>query len=294
LVLVASAPVVLLERHGQTMREENARLLQNQSELSAANALLTEQVNRLEREANAVQQTNQSLREQVAALENQTRTLRSQGQSQTQQLAPAGHEDAEAGVIRFRKENVPLLRFEAMNEQFELTEPSKDVFQLTPEESSRVTAVLQDLKQRVHTHDLAEARPVPIEEVKDEDILRFLKGNPGQPTAFRIPPFNQQEQQQLKDWFAQSIEEVLGSERSVLFVNNARFSLDFWLGGAEDKILAFVDEMNADKPPVSSWMVKFNTPSSRGTYSGGSMSEPVPSRFKYLFDIHQSAPADRP
>jgi hypothetical protein len=165
---------------------------------------------------------------------------------------------------------------------------SKDLLKLTPEELVRITVALQEFQQRIQAHDLAVVRQVPAEEVKDEDIGRFLKRIPGQLTTFRIPPFSPQEQQDLKEWFGQRLEEILGGKRSRLLVRNANSSLDFWLGGTEDKILAFVDRVDSDNSPVSDWMVKFNTPSSHGTYSGESRNESVPPQFKYLFDLHQA------
>ena len=286
--LVGAAGAVLwLLLQQRVTRQEDARLLQRQSELIASNALLGEEVSRLASQAKALEQTNQVLREQVAILERQNLALHAQARSSPPSVSTAAQHGSEPGAIRLRKENLPRLQFDAVNENFELTETSKDLLQLTPEESARITAALQELKQRIQAHDLAEVRQVPVEELKDEDIVRFLKSTPGQPTTYLIPPFSPQEQQSIKEWFGQHLGEILGPGRSFLLVKNARFMLDFWLGGTEAKILAFVDQRDSGNAPVNAWMVKFNTPSSHGTYSGGSRAEPVPPQLRHLFEIHQ-------
>jgi len=71
---------------------------------------------------------------------------------------------------------------------------------------------------------------VPVEEIADEDILRFLRNRPGEQTAYRIPPFDEQEQKTLRSWLTQGLHEKLGADRSKVFMENSRYALDFWLG----------------------------------------------------------------
>jgi RNA polymerase sigma factor (sigma-70 family) len=289
-VLVAAiGPTAFLHHQRQLTLEENVRLLQRQSELMASNTRLLEQVTTLESQTQALEQTNRFLRLPSGLVVAQGRAAQGQAPRGVAALGTAGQPDSEPGVIRLRKENLSRVQFEALNEKFELTETAKDLVQITPEESGRIAAALQEFKERIHAHDLAAVRQVPIEEVKDEDIVRFLKGTPGQATIFQIPPFRSQEQQALQEWFRSRLEENLGSERSQVLTRNAKVSLDFWLGGTEDKLVAFVDQVDSGNSFLNNWMIKFNTPSSHGTYSGGARDEAVPPHLKYLFDIHQPA-----
>lgn len=286
-VVAALGLAVWLGHQQRLTRQENTRLQQRLSELVSSNVLLGEEASRLASYGQALGQSNEVLRATAASLARRKDALEAQLQDRARNPNPAAPTESEPGTIRLRKENLNRVQFEAINQNWELTETAKDLLQLTPEELARITRVLQEIQQRVQTHDLAAARQAPIGEIKDKDIIQFLERTPGQPTAFRIPPFSQSEQAVLRQWFEQTLDSILGPERRLSFLRNSRLTLDFWLGGTEDKIIAFVDQVDSNNAPVSHWMVKFNTPSSQGTHSGASRHDPVPPQFKYLFDIHQ-------
>jgi RNA polymerase sigma factor (sigma-70 family) len=115
-LVAAVTPVALLQHQERLTRRENARLLQRQSELTASNVALGEEVSRLASQAKALEQTNTVLREQAAMLQRQNRALDAQAQSSFGHVNTPGQPESEPVVVGLREENLQQLRFDAINE----------------------------------------------------------------------------------------------------------------------------------------------------------------------------------
>lgn len=186
--------------------------------------------------------------------------------------------------MRVNKANLQALRFDALDDRLQLTGQATDLLEVTPEESDRLKSVLDELKKRVDAHDLKHLEIVTEEEVHDSDVAQFLQDREGEKTISRISPNSEQDKSAVQDWFYGSVSEIVGEERKDLFEKNARTALDFGLGGTEDQVIAFIDRVDPEGRPIEhECMIKFNTPSRSGTFSG-SGNQAVPGMLEYMFE----------
>ena len=124
----------------------------------------------------------------------------------------------------------------------------------------------------------------PLHEIADSDIRQFIENTEGEKTVYRVSPFQEPDKTSIKEWFDGRLDGILGEERKSLFQENSQQGLDFWLGGEKDKLIAFVDRFDDSGERIDhEFMVKLETPSMSGTYSG-SLNRPVPPMLQYLFE----------
>lgn len=275
-------------REAILLRQENGRLRELTSTQAKSEAALQEQVDALGTQLQASEARNPELWQAAASIQKQNRgaVAPEQGRGRSQ---PGADQEA----IRFSKKNLPQVEFHALDDKFELTDAAKELLEVTPEESGRLNAVLAELRNRIQAHDTASTQPVAPAAVKDEDIGQFFRTRDGEKGAYRVPPFGADDQRELREWLNQSVNAILGDDRYEVFQKNSRSWLDEWLGGTEDKIVAFVARNNAEGQPEYEWMIKFNTPSFHGTMSAGPGGPAIPDKFSYLFEAAKHNPGSK-
>jgi len=221
--------------------------------------------------------------EQMRDLEDEIASLR----AQNRQLANGFRGSAEepnASFIRLNKENLAKVQFKAIDLNFQLTSEAADLLEFSPAESKKVQHLLQELRTRVQEHDVSEMQIAPLTEISDSDIRQFIENTEGEKTVYRVSPFQDSDKASIKEWFDGRLDGILGEERKTLFQKNSQQGLDFWLGGDKDKLIAFVDRFDDSGERIDhEFMVKLETPSMSGTYSG-SLNHPVPPMLQYLFE----------
>jgi hypothetical protein len=298
-IAVVTTPIVLQHQENARLREEFTALQQENTRFSShqmtsenikARASLQKEAETLRVRLQDSEKSNAQLRSELALLRSQNPggTIQPQNAAASNKLEDRAEDDQ--NYVRVKRANLQSIRFDSLSDNFELTEQAMDLLEVTPEESKRLESILGELKQRVQTHDSQHSQEISANEVKDTDIARFLQGKEGQKTIYRIPPYSEEQRVEVREWFDRTVGEILDGERNDLFANNAKRSLDFWLGGTEDKIVAFVDRFDPQGRPLEhEWMIRFNTPSSHGIYSGkGKLA--VPLQLRYLFEAVENRP----
>lgn len=221
--------------------------------------------------------------EQVRDLEKEIASLRAQNRQLTSQSI-GNSEGPNANFIRLNKENLAKVQFKAIDLNFQSTSEAADLLEFSPTESDAVQHLLQELRTRVQEHDVSVMQISPLHEVADADIRQFIDNTEGEKTVYRVSPFQESDKTSLKEWFHGRLDGILGEERRTLFEKNSQQGLDFWLGGDKDKLIAFVDRFDDSGERIDhEFMVKLETPSMSGTYSG-SLNQAVPPMLQYLFE----------
>jgi RNA polymerase sigma factor (sigma-70 family) len=221
--------------------------------------------------------------EQIRNLKKEIASLRTQNRLLTNGSGGTAVE-ANASFVRLNKENLAKIHFKAIDLNFQLTSEAADLLEFSATEAEEVQHLLQELRIRVQDHDVSEMQIAPLHEIADSDIRQFIENTEGEKTVYRVSPFQEPDKTSIKEWFYGRLDGILGEERKSLFQENSQQGLDFWLGGEKDKLIAFVDRFDDSGERIDhEFMVKLETPSMSGTYSG-SLNRPVPPMLQYLFE----------
>jgi hypothetical protein len=115
-------------------------------------------------------------------------------------------------------------------------------------------------------------------------MTEFLKNKEGQISVYRIPPYDKQQQQAVRDWVDKSLRDIIGQERADRFLTQSKSAFDYWLGYTQPKLIAFIDSLDPQSQQIQrEWMIAFTSPSIMGSHSGKG-SATIPDRLRYLFD----------
>jgi len=292
LVMAAVCIPLVLHHSNRKLKLENdqlaTQLRDKTSELTEAQTSLVRQIETLQSRLLESDTEKLTLRQQVSALQNRVAALSS---AKPALSAPAPDTaPAENDFVRVKRANIANVHYDVLTPDLQLADTAIDLLELTLAESAQIKGAVGELRKKVQNHDLAQLKQVPPAEVLDADIVRFLAGKDGQVSTFRISPYAPEEQQTLRKGLEKDLQEIIGPQRSARFFENARYSLDFWFGLREDKLLALIDRADASGQPEREWMIKFNTASSQGSYSGKSPNT-VPTQLRYLYDAAEPKPA---
>jgi hypothetical protein len=187
--------------------------------------------------------------------------------------------DSDTVQVRLSQATLQHLRFNSF-QGFELTDEAQQLLGVTPEESARLQAVLDELQQRVQAHDAANTHEISFTDLNDPKYATLTAmvsnggKNTGQLTAYRISPDTEAEQAAAKEWLNQNVGNILGPERSAVFLGHAQDALGMVLGGTDDRIVVFRDE-----GAFTNWYMYYGN----GGISGNSGKDTVPKELQYLF-----------
>jgi len=249
---------------------------------------------------------NVRLREEINSLDQDTARLKASWQKEHDRLSAAAVRpdypvslsatttspaaDSNTVRVRLSKTTLQHLRFNSF-QGFEVTDEARQLLGVTPEESARLQAVLDELQQRVQAHDAANTHEVSFTDLNDPKYATLTAmvanggKNTGQLTAYRISPDTEAEQAAAKEWLDQNVGNILGPERSAMFLDHAQGALGMVLGGTDDRIVVFRDE-----GAFTNWYMYYGN----GGISGNSGKDTVPKELQYLFAPKDNAAVSAP
>jgi len=205
--------------------------------------------------------------------------------------ATAGVSSADAAQQDFLLK-VGTGQLQAFTQTFELTPQIAAYLKLTPEESARIKGILEELKKRVQSHEVATVQKVSPEQVTDPDVLRFVQGKTGQVSTYVVPPYTNEELAATQGWFTQSVDDALGPERGGEFMMAAEMADDVMFNYT-DKMISFVDHADAQGNPSTDFIIQWHGPDGNGSISAANMDgASVPLELSYLFNAETPAPKE--
>jgi hypothetical protein len=181
--------------------------------------------------------------------------------------------------VQLDKEILKKIGFHSFN-GFELTDAVRALLGITPDESARLQAVLDELQKRIQTHDAANTKEISLNDLSGQWQYNAFVAQVGHEAGGQISVYDiapNPDGEAIQSWLGQNVGAILGDERGAIFMDHANDTVGMMVGSGQDRIVVFRDTTK-DGQTSTQWWSYYG-----GNISGNNGNESVPQEFQYLF-----------